>query len=41
MMAERKKALNKQAEAKNVDPSAELKGLKVFTKQSTEEQVGG
>ncbi len=39
VMAERKKALNKQAEAKNVDSSAELKGLKVFTKQSTEEQV--
>lgn len=41
LMAEKKKALNKSAEAKNVDPNAELKGLKVFTKQSTEEQVRG
>jgi plasminogen activator inhibitor 1 RNA-binding protein len=40
-MAEKKKALNKAAESKNVDPNAELKGLKVFTKQSIEEKVRG
>jgi hypothetical protein len=40
LMLEKKKALNKQAETKNVDTTSELKGLKVFTKQTTEAQVG-
>lgn len=38
-MVEKKKALNKTSESKNVDPSAELKGLKAFTKTSIEEKV--
>lgn len=40
IMAEKKKALNKQAESKkSVDVTAEFKGLKAFTKVATETKV--
>jgi hypothetical protein len=39
ILAEKKKALNKAAEAKAIDTAAELKGLKAFTKTTTEAQV--
>ena len=38
-LAEKKRQLNKQAEAKSVDVASEFKGLKTFTKVQTEEQV--
>lgn len=40
-LAEKKRQLNKQAEAKAIDLAAELKGLTTFAKKTTEEEVSG